>query len=199
MADALVARRPLGLRHDERLRSLGRHGRLRLTERPLETAFELQFDSRDDSAVARIGDATGLALASAAHRVVATPTSTALWLGPGHWLVKPRDAAALQAALERTAASYGLVDVSDLWFGVRIDGPQAPELLAKACALDLAVASFPPGASAVAQFVRLRALIHHVDEAPTYDVHVERSQAAYLWAWLDDAMTEFVDHEGAAR
>jgi len=195
MPDVLLARRPLGMREDETLRSFGRTASVCLTEHPLEPAFELQFDADDNATVATLAGATGLTLTTVNRAVMARGTA-ALWLGPGNWLIKPgSDQAAALAALERAVATTqsSLVDVSDLWFGVRMEGDRSRDLLAKGCALDLDPQVFAPGATAVTQLARLRALIHHVDGSPVYDVYVERSYAGYLWAWLVDAMTEFLD------
>ena len=122
--------------------------------------------------------------------------TTALWLGPGDWLIKPRgNPASVREALARIVASTrsSLVDVSDLWFGVSLEGARSRDLLAKGSSLDLDATAFRPGATAVTQFARLRALLHHVDGSPDFDVYVERSYAAYLWAWLVDATNEFLD------
>ena len=195
MPDTLIARRPLDMRESEPLRSFGRAACVHLTEGPLEPAFELQFDAGDNVTAAVLGRASGLAL-TAVNRAVTAGETTALWLGPGNWLIKPgADPVAALAALGRavTATRSSLVDVSDLWFNVRVEGDHSRNVLAKGCALDLDLQVFAAGATAVTQLARLRALIHHVDGSLVYDVYVERSYAGYLWAWLVDAMTEFLD------
>ena len=68
-----------------------------------------------------------------------------LWLGPDEWLVVAREgapsdvAAAIEAALREAAAGAFLttVDVSANRVGIEIAGPDALELLAAGCALDL--------------------------------------------------------------
>ncbi len=199
MPEALIARRPLGTREDEALRAFGRAAVARITEQPLKSAFELQFDAESTTTAAALAAATGLEL-NAANRAVTAGALTALWLGPGNWLIKPgAGPAAALAALERAVAATqsSLVDVSDLWFGVTVEGERSRDLLSQGCALNLDPRAFPPGACAVTQLSRLRSLIHHVDGSPVYHVHVERSYARYLWAWLIDAMTG-IDHEGDA-
>jgi sarcosine oxidase subunit gamma len=193
MPETLTARRALGLQAGEPLRSFGLAASVRLTELPLEAAFELQFDADDAATVAVLSKATGFVLTTV-NRVVNADGMTAVWLGPGDWLITPGNDPAAPARLEVavTAASCSLVDVSDLWFGVAVEGPHAGDLLAKGCALDLDAQAFAPGATAVAQLARLRALIHRGDGSPTFHLHVERSYAAYLWAWLVDATTEFL-------
>lgn len=193
MPEMLTARRALGLQAGEPLRSFGLAASLRLTELPPEAAFELQFDADDSATVCALSEASGLAL-TAANRAVDADGMAAMWLGPGDWLITPGNDPTPLAKLERAAAvqSCSLVDVSDLWSGVKVEGPHARDLLAKGCALDLDAHAFAPRATAITQFARLRVLIHHVDGSSTFHVYVERSYAAYLWAWLVDATTEFL-------
>ncbi len=190
MPNVLTARRPLGRQEDEPLRTHGSFAVVRLDERPLEPMFELQFDVNDTAVAAALADATNFEL-TAINRAVTSGEATALWLGPSNWLIKagPATVATLEHAVAMTRSS--LLDVSDLWFGVSVAGPRSGDVLAKGCALDLH--PLAPGATAVTQFVRMRALIRYVDAAPMYHMYVERSFATYLWAWLVDAMTEFLD------
>jgi len=200
MPEVLIARRPLGRRANEALRTFGRMAAVRITERPLEPMFELQFAAEDAATAAALSAATGLDF-TATNRALIAGAITALWLGPGNWLIKPgAEAAAKLAPLERVVAvtQSSLVDVSDQWFGASMQGERCRELLAQGCALDFDPRVFAPDSCAVTQFARLRALIHYVDGSPVYHVHVERSYAAYLWAWLIDAMTG-IDYEGDTK
>lgn len=191
MPDVLIARRPLGRKKDEPLRSYGSFAVVRLDEKRLQPAFELQFDADDHATAEAFIGATGLEL-TAINRAAEAGETIALWLGPGHWLIKGDDPA---ATLERAAAvtRSSLIDVSDSWCTISVTGKRSRDVLAKGCSLDLDPRVLAPGATAVTQFVRMRALIHCVDDTPTYHVYVERSFAPYLWAWLVDAMTEFLD------
>lgn len=193
MPDVLEARRPLGTPAQEPLRSHGCATTVRVAERPLDAAFAVRFDACDADAIAAVAARTGLHL-HAASRSVSANGGIALWLGPGDWLVKPAPRSPALAARERptTDPRYTIVDVSDLWSIVRLQGARTRDVLAKGCALDLAPARFACGAAAVTQLARIRALIHYADADAGYDVHVERSYAAYLWAWLTDAMREFL-------
>jgi sarcosine oxidase subunit gamma len=200
MPETLVAHTPLGSREDAPPKSFVQAHRVHLVELPFGRAFALQFDAFDASRAAAMSRAVGLELAEP-NRTHVTATTSAFWLGPGDWLIRPgADGDPLFAGLDNRVAADGgsLVDVSDLWFGIGISGSHARDLLAKACALDLDPTVFPPGASAVAQVARLRALIHHVDGTPFYHVYVERSYAAYIWDWFVDATREFLDYQGDA-
>ena len=44
---------------------------------------------------------------------------------------------------------------------------------------------------AQSKFARCHVLLHQTDDAPAYDLYVQRSFARYLWSWLEDAAAEF--------
>lgn len=200
MPETLTARRPLGSSEDAPLRTFGDAGAIELRERPLEEALALQFDAGDRATIALIREASGLDLAGD-DRTAAAGGLVALWLGPGDWLVRPGEVRGALEGLQRAARQGGcsLVDASDQWCAVEVAGRFARDLLAKGCSIDLRDHAFPAGASAVLRFARVRALIHCVDASPSFHVYVERSYAAYLWAWLVDAVSEWTSTVGGAR
>jgi len=110
--------------------------------------------------------------------------------GPGEWLVLAPvgSAAAVVSRLERTAAESApqeFVSVVDLTHGralVRVTGPQAADLLARLCAIDLADDMTPDGAalrSSVAA-VATDLIRHDLAAGPSYLLHCERSSGRYL-------------------
>ena len=192
MSDKLHARSPLGTLSNEPTRAHGGADPVRLVEQPLGLAYTLRFDESDTDSIVAVAKLTGLRLQRAA-RAVAANGSLALWLGPGEWLIRfAPESSAPVALAESITARCTAIDTSDLWFVARLHGACSTDVLAKGCGLDLGPHEFAPGAAAVTQFARIRALIHYVDASPAYDVYVERSYAAYVWAWLVDAMSEFL-------
>jgi sarcosine oxidase subunit gamma len=63
-----------------------------------------------------------------------------LWAGAGVWLV--------EGGAPDLAADALATDASDAWAGLRLEGRDAPEVLARLVPLDLDPAVFPPGAVA---------------------------------------------------
>ncbi len=115
----------------------------------------------------------------------------ALWLGPDEWLVigapgtETRLAADLGKALAGVVAA--VTDVSDGRTVIRLHGPRVRDLLAKGCGLDLHPRAFGPGRCAQTRLAKANVILHQLDDAPTFDVYVERSFADYLWHWIADA------------
>lgn len=135
-----------------------------------------------------VAAALGFAPPATANTVTTGGARCALWLAPGCWRILggPDDAApalhvALRDAVPRALA--GVVDVSDFYTTIRIGGPEARDVLGD-CPLDLHPRTFGPGRCAQSLLARIDMLLHQRDAAPTYDVTVRASHAAYLWSWL---------------
>ena len=118
-----------------------------------------------------------------------------LWLGPDEWLAvfpgerREEALSALRAALASLHAA--VVDVSHARAIVELSGAHARNVLQKGCHLDLHPSHFSAGNVAQSRFARCHVLLHQTDDAPAYDLYVQRSFARYLWSWLEDAATEF--------
>jgi sarcosine oxidase, subunit gamma len=120
---------------------------------------------------------------------------TILWLGPDEWLIltPPGAEAGIIARLREVLAPVhaAVTDVSGNRARLRLSGPNARDVLAKGCSLDLHQRRFAPGQCAQTLIVRADAILHQIDDRPTYDIFPRRSFAEYLWMWLADAMAEY--------
>jgi sarcosine oxidase subunit gamma len=151
---------------------------------PYETAF---FDG-----VRRLA---GLDLPREPNSTISVASRTALWTGPGAWLVVSGDdeTEALHDGF-RAIACAASVAVSDLSHGravVRISGPAARDVLAKGCSIDLHGRRFLVGDCAQTSLAGIAILIHAVADDPAFDLYLPRGFAASAWAWLLDAGAEF--------
>ena len=116
---------------------------------------------------------------------------TILWIGPTEWLVivPPGAAAATLASLEEALAGQHVAvnDVGEGLHVIRLSGSDSRLVLAKGCPLDLHPRVFGPGRCARSLVAKATVLVHRIDEAPSFDLYVDRSFAEYLWRWLEDA------------
>lgn len=117
--------------------------------------------------------------------------------GPGEWTLigAPGDAPEIIERIE--AASDGefasAIDVTHGRALIRISGAQSPDLLSKACGIDLSEAATPNGAafrSSVAKVVT-DVVRDDEDEIRSYLLYCERSYGQYLFDALLDAGHEF--------
>jgi len=166
-----------------------------LCEEPVTGQVNLRVDPADGEAVAGVARVLGHALPLEANRTVAEGEGRALWLGPNEWLaVMPFDRVqpaliALAAALEGRHAA--VTDLSANRTLLRLSGPKARAVLEKGCGLDLHPRMFGAGQCAQTDVARTQVILDQLDGQPSYRLHVRRSFAAYLAAWLLDAMAEW--------
>lgn len=122
-----------------------------------------------------------------------------LWLAPGEWLiVTAADAEDAPAGkLAAAVADHGgsVVDVGDARTVLVLHGPNARDVLMKGCPLDLHPDAFRPGDCAQSLLARAAVILcrrkDDADAGASFEIHVARSFAAYLWAWLEDAAGEY--------
>ena len=114
----------------------------------------------------------------------------ALWVGPNQWLITcPRSnvehvVERLEEATEGVHCS--ITDISAARALFRLRGPDALEILAKGCPLDLHPRTVQPGYVAGSILAKITILIH-LRAADQVDLYLGRSFADYLWAWLEEA------------
>ena len=118
-----------------------------------------------------------------------TPNTAAagqgLWLGLDEWLVVS-DAdvtGVLEEALE--GQHCAIVDVSDARAVLELSGAGVIDVLASGCRLDLE--SLRPGACAQTALARAHALLEPREDG-VWRLFVSRSFAAYMQAWIEDAI-----------
>jgi sarcosine oxidase, subunit gamma len=175
-----------------------RHRGILLAERRIGK-LELRGDPGDRTFMAAVGRTLDVLLPSEPNTTAARGDLVALWLGPDAWLLTcpPGKVAALADSL-RTAlldVHAAVTDVSDGRVALRLAGPNARDVLAKGCPLDLHPRVFASGSCAQSLLAKASVLLHLLDDdpgrGPTFDLYVARSFAHYLFAWLEDAGREY--------
>jgi len=134
----------------------------------------------------------GLALPVQANTCNTNDGSTCYWLGPDEWLLHCplQDLEVRLAALHTALSGYhhAIVDVSDYYTVLKLDGPDASTLLAKACPLDLHPDVFAVGDCTQTRFGHASVLIHKLTDNPAYNIQVRWSFTEYLWDYLSSGM-----------
>ena len=144
--------------------------------------------------------ALGVALPRPAAPASGNGTVTVLGLGPDEWLVRvPPDEEErwlerLEAAVAGSFAAAVLV--SDAWSVFTVSGPDALDVLAQSTGVDVHPSAFPTGRAVRAGFARISALIHRLDDRPSFDVYVDASLSLYTGQWLESAIGGRTRHAG---
>jgi sarcosine oxidase subunit gamma len=83
-----------------------------------------------------------------------------------------------------------LTDLSHARTLLRLSGPASRSVLAKLCRIDLHPRALPPGRIAQTPLGQVAALIHLVDDTPSFDLYLPRSLAHSATLSLLEAATE---------
>lgn len=111
-----------------------------------------------------------------------------LWLGPTEFWVtalagaEEKLVADLRQAL--TGQHAAVIDVTESRAVITLSGPDAREVLARGCSLDLHPRVFGPGQCAQTGLAKANVLIDQRDAAPSFDIYVLKSFSDYLWQWI---------------
>jgi sarcosine oxidase, subunit gamma len=191
MAETLTATSPLeGWR--DKFAALPRT--VELSEEPFVAMIDLRVDS-DGPAASRASAVLGVELPTTPSTYGSDDTITAIWMGPDEWLIAAgtRSAAELEAQLRVPVGDGGAaIDVSAQRTTLRLSGPDAREVLAKGCSLDLHPKVFTKGTAAQTMLGLAGVVLIALDDAGTdYGILVRSSFARYLADWLIDAAEEF--------
>jgi sarcosine oxidase subunit gamma len=191
MAETLTAISPLA-GFSERFPQLPPTVKLR--EEPFVAMVNLRVDP-DGPAASRASELLGLELPITPSTYASTATLTAIWMGPDEWLIAAgtQSGAALEERLRAAVGEHGAaIDVSAQRTTLRLNGPDARDVLAKGCSLDLHPTVFRKGTAAQTMLGQAGVVLIALDDAGTDSgILVRSSFARYLADWLLDAAEEF--------
>jgi sarcosine oxidase subunit gamma len=177
-----------------RMQSAGAAG-TRLAEQPFPAQVGLRVAPGSDAA-RRVEAALGVSLPVTPNTVARAGERTVLWLGPDEWLVvEPAEAEAeTEPALREALGGEGaVVDLSANRTVLILAGPDAREVLASCCPLDLHPSVFRPGSCAQTLLAKAQVIVEagavDADGTPReYALYVRPSFAAYVAEWLLDGI-----------
>ncbi len=140
---------------------------------------------------AAIESALGFGLPAPSGLAAGDASVLVFGLGPDEWLLRtplPEEdvwLTRLEEALSSTLASVVLV--SDAYCVLSIAGPDCLGVLAQSTGVDLDPRAFPTGRATRAAFAKVSAILHRVDDQPSFDLYVDSSLSAYASKWLETA------------
>ena len=159
-----------------------------LTETTFSGAWNVQGDVRRPDFVDALRQLFDLALPVVPNTTMRTQTLTALWLGPGSWLLVAADKVAWDdfdpRREELNAAGGALFDVTASRVAWTVAGTHAATVLAKSCPLDFHPRAFAEHACAQSLFGHVNALIYRRAASPVFTLMVARSVARDAWLTL---------------
>jgi len=166
--------------------------RLLVAERPFLGHLNLRGNPRSQPFNRACESVLGYALPRKPNTTAASDRTAGFWLGPEEWLLLTESdgAGPLLARLEQALENrfYAANDISAGQTVVSLSGPAAPEVLRRACGIDVHPKVFAVGQCAQTAFAKASVLLCKWDESPSFELVVRRSFAEYLWQWLGHSL-----------
>jgi sarcosine oxidase, subunit gamma len=196
----LEPRRPLApqsalqrFRSDPVAPAVWRSASLCIQELPDCSCLRMQWLEDVPALRARIVAVTGMALPGPGL-LARDGVRELVWLAPREWLwlLPGGDEQGLLSLVE--SLDDGLVVLTPAGaslVGIGLSGPDARALLATSCGIDLHPDAFVAPCAASTRLAQLPVLLKQSLPGDSFQMLVDRSHAAWLWAWLLDAAIEF--------
>ena len=168
---------------------------VKMSEVAHRTIVNIRGAASDPAFSSAVQLATGVMLPHRANTVSTGGGRQILWLGPNEWWVTGPDGEA-EALIEKLRESFvgqhaAACDVSESRAIIVLRGVNARDVLMRGVSLDLHPREFIVGQCAQTGVSRANALIHLVDDAPTFELYVLKSFSDYLWRWLETVARDF--------
>jgi sarcosine oxidase subunit gamma len=163
-----------------------------LEELPWSGKINLRGNPDNNSFTSSVQGVLGFKLPLKAHTCAKAGDVTCYWLGPDEWLVHC-NIEKLETIIQNlksvlSGIHSAVVDVSDYYSILKLDGPDASTLLAKACSLDLHPDEFKINACTQTRFGHASILLHKTSANPTYLIQTRWSYTEYIWDYLLSGM-----------
>jgi sarcosine oxidase subunit gamma len=168
---------------------------VRMAEVAHRTIVNIRGTASDPLFASAVQLATGAMLPARANTVSASSGRQILWLAPNEWWVTGPDGEE-DVLVERLRENFigqhaTACDVSESRAIIALRGPKARDVLMRGVSLDLHPRAFIVGQCAQTGVSRANALIHLVDDTPTFELYVLKSFSDYLWRWLEIVARDF--------
>ncbi len=163
-----------------------------LFELPWCGKINLRGELNNPQFVNNVESTLGMMLPVVAHTCTKKDNTTLYWLGPNEWLLHcplaETDSTLANLKVALLGSHSAIVEVTDYYTVLRLDGTDSSTLLAKACPMDLHPDIFMTGSCCQTRFGHASILLHKISNTPTYDIQVRWSFTEYVWDYLVSGM-----------
>ena len=162
-----------------------------LVEMPWCGKITLRLNPENSRTLKKMAAVLGVELPLQATTVSSGVNVTVYWMGPNEWLVHCGigEVSELMEKLSEVMEGihHAVVDVSDYYTVLKLEGPDAAALLARGCPLDLDSTVFESGACAQTRFGHASVLLHKAEDASSFRIQVRWSYTEYVWDYIASA------------
>jgi sarcosine oxidase, subunit gamma len=132
----------------------------------------------------------GVTLPTTALESASGEDARALWIGPGHWLIKTLNGSQQAQLWADTLPGAAINDVTHGRIILRLSGASAREILAAGCPLDLRPGALPAGACASTLLENIQVVLDCLEDE-TFEIVAGRAYARSLWDWITTAASAY--------
>jgi sarcosine oxidase subunit gamma len=167
-----------------------------LTEVPFTPMLSVRVDPGSAEAE-RLESHWGMSLPRSPHTIEVAPSGlTAVWLAPDEFLILGDATSTIDDLAGASAGTSVAVDVSAQRTIIALSGPEARDLLAGGCSVDLDAAVAPTGTSVHTPLAQAGVILLVVDAAAgEFWLIVRSSFAEYVALWLLQGAREYLPVE----
>jgi sarcosine oxidase subunit gamma len=164
-------------------------------ESPHRAIVNVRGEGTDPAFVAAMRSVTGADLPVKPNTTALSGTCRILWLGPREWWIVTSGGGEEKLVTDLRQAFSGLhaavTDVSESRTVITLSGPQAHDVLARGCSLDLHPRVFGAGQCAQTGLAKANVLICQIESTPMFEIFVLKSFADYVWQWFGLVARDF--------
>ena len=159
--------------------------------------INLRIRDTDTDVLNKVSAYLGYELPTNSGEVSTNDESRTAWLGPNEFLIQcaedKKDNFIEDLNRSLIDCFYALTDVSDYYITIRLSGKKSIDVLEKGCPLNFKEYLKNKNTCAQSYISKGTVLIDRLSDDQVFDILIRWSFADYLWDWLSDSCSEFVD------
>jgi len=159
--------------------------------------INLRINSDDSDTLNRVSAYLGYDLPKSSGEVSTNDETRTAWLGPNEFLIQcsedKKDKLITDLNTNLTDKFFALTDVSDYYITIRLSGVNSIDVLEKGCPLNFKDYLQNKNTCAQSYISKGTVLIDRLSDDKVFDILIRWSFADYLWEWLSDSCSEFIE------
>jgi len=159
--------------------------------------INLRISNVDVDTLNKVSAYLGYELPKNSGEVSTNDQTRTAWLGPNEFLIQcseeKKDKLIADLNNNLINSFYALTDVSDYYITIRLSGTKSIDVLEKGCPLNFKEYLRNKNTCAQSYISKGTVLIDRLSDDKVFDILIRWSFADYLWEWLSDSCSEFIE------
>ena len=159
--------------------------------------INLRISNVDVDTLNKVSAYLGYELPKNSGEVSTNDQTRTAWLGPNEFLIQcseeKKDKLIADLNNNLINSFFALTDVSDYYITIRLSGTKSIDVLEKGCPLNFKEYLKNKNTCAQSYISKGTVLIDRLSDDKVFDILIRWSFADYLWEWLSDSCSEFIE------